>query len=70
MTQAQTQTEASLPDPSHITAAGAESAKAGAELLAISDSMSSKAAHDRELVNAWAGAIGMSGWYTWIPYKP
>mgnify|MGYP001023311330 CR=1 FL=1 len=34
MTQAQTQTEASLPDPSHITAAGAESAKAGAELLA------------------------------------
>jgi hypothetical protein len=42
----------------------------GAELLAISDSMSSKAAHDRELVDAWAGAIGMSGWYTWIPYKP
>jgi hypothetical protein len=42
----------------------------GAELLAISDSMSSKAAHDRELVDAWAGASGMSGWYTWIPYKP
>ena len=34
MTQAQTQTEASLPDPSHLTAAGAESAQAGAELLA------------------------------------
>jgi hypothetical protein len=28
------------------------------------------AAHDRELVDAWAGAIGMTGWYTWIPYKP
>ena len=34
MPQAQTQTEASLPEPSHLTAAGAESAKAGAELLA------------------------------------
>ena len=40
------------------------------ELLAISDSMTSEAAHDRELVDAWAGAIGMSGWYAWIPYKP
>lgn len=29
MTQAQTQTEASLPDPSHLTEAGADSAKAG-----------------------------------------
>jgi hypothetical protein len=42
----------------------------GGELLAISDSMASEAAHDRELVDAWAGAIGMSGWYAWIPYKP
>lgn len=33
MTQAQTDPEAILPDPSHLTAAGAESAKAGAELL-------------------------------------
>lgn len=42
----------------------------GGELLAISDSMASEAGHDRELVDAWAGAIGMSGWYAWIPYRP
>ena len=35
MTQAQTDPEASQPDPSHLTAAGADSAKAGAELLAV-----------------------------------
>ena len=42
----------------------------GAELLAISDSASPDAVHDRDLVDAWAAAIGMTGWYAWIPYKP
>ena len=42
----------------------------GAELLAISDSISPDAVHDRDLVDAWAAAIGMTGWYAWIPYKP
>ena len=42
----------------------------GAELLAISDSTSPDAVHDRDLVDAWAAAIGMTGWYAWIPYKP
>ena len=42
----------------------------GAELLAILDKLPSEAAHDRELVDAWAAAIGMTGWYAWIPYKP
>ena len=42
----------------------------GAELLTISDSMSSDAVHDRDLVDAWAAAIGMAGWYAWVPYKP
>ena len=42
----------------------------GAELLAILDKVPPGAAHDRELVDAWAAAIGMSGWYAWIPYKP
>ena len=42
----------------------------GAELLAIVDRLPTDAAHDRELVDAWAAAIGMTGWYTWIPYKP
>jgi len=42
----------------------------GAELLAIVDRLPADAAHDREVVDAWAAAIGMTGWYTWIPYKP
>ena len=42
----------------------------GAELLAILDKLPPAAAHDRELVDAWAAAIGMTGWYAWIPYKP
>lgn len=43
---------------------------AGAELLAIVDRLPPGPAHDRELVDAWAGAIGMTGWYTWVPYRP
>ena len=42
----------------------------GAELLAILDKVPPGAAHDRELVDAWAATIGMTGWYAWIPYKP
>jgi hypothetical protein len=41
----------------------------GADLLSINDSMPDDAAHDCQLVDAWAQAIGMSGWYAWIPYK-
>jgi hypothetical protein len=42
----------------------------GAELLAIHDAMPPDATHDRDLVNTWAAAIGMTGWYAWTPYKP
>jgi len=42
----------------------------GAELLAIIDKLPADAAHDRELVDDWAASIGMTGWYSWIPYKP
>ena len=41
----------------------------GADLLSINDSMPNDAGHDRELVDAWAQAIGMTGWYAWTPYK-
>jgi hypothetical protein len=41
----------------------------GAELLPINDATPDDAGHDRQLVDAWAQAIGMSGWYAWIPYK-
>ena len=42
----------------------------GAELLDILGKVPPGAAHDRELVDAWAAAIGMTGWYAWIPCKP
>ncbi len=42
----------------------------GTELLAVLDKVPPVAVHDRELVDAWAAAIGMTGWYAWIPYKP
>lgn len=42
----------------------------GAELLALSDVTPPDAEHDRALVDAWAKAIGMTGWYAWTPYKP
>jgi hypothetical protein len=42
----------------------------GAELLAILDKLPVEPARDRDLVDAWAAAIGMTGWYAWIPYKP
>lgn len=41
----------------------------GKELLAISDAISTHRSHDCELVDAWADAIGMTGWYQWLPYK-
>ena len=42
----------------------------GTELLGISDAIPADPRHDRELVDAWASAIGMTGWYAWTPYKP
>ena len=42
----------------------------GVELLAINDAMQPDPQHDRELIDAWAAAIGMTGWYAWTPYKP
>lgn len=41
----------------------------GKELLRISDTVDPDCGHDRELVDAWAASIGMTGWYTWTPYK-
>lgn len=41
----------------------------GKELLRISDIVAADCRHDRELVDAWAASIGMTGWFRWIPYK-
>ncbi len=39
------------------------------ELLAVWDSVPSAPTHDRELVDRWAAAAGLAGWYSWIPYR-
>jgi hypothetical protein len=43
--------------------------KAG-ELLDIYHQTPADAAHDRTLVDGWAEALGLSGFYQWIPYQP
>lgn len=42
----------------------------GEELLSLWDDVPSDAQHDRELVDRWAEAEGLAGWYNWIPYRP
>jgi hypothetical protein len=42
----------------------------GEELLAVWDNLPPGPKNDRELVDAWASASGMSGWFRWTPYKP
>ena len=41
----------------------------GRELLRLWDSTPTDATRDCELVDRWAAAAGMSGWYHWIPYR-
>lgn len=42
----------------------------GLELLEIWDTLPIDAGHDCELVDRWASACCMNGWYDWIPYQP
>lgn len=42
----------------------------GQELLSLWDTVPTDAQHDRELVDAWAAASGMTNWFSWIPYRP
>jgi hypothetical protein len=42
----------------------------GARLLALLDEVPPEPAHDRELIDRWAAALGMRGWYRWTPYRP
>jgi hypothetical protein len=43
--------------------------KPGARLLSIFDEISDEPTADRELVDAWAGELGLSNWYEWVPYS-
>lgn len=42
----------------------------GSELLRIWDETPTDATSDCDLVNRWASASGMTGWFDWIPYCP
>ena len=44
-------------------------ARAGERLLGIWDNTPSTADADVALVDAWASALGLTGWYTWEPYQ-
>lgn len=39
------------------------------ELLAVWDDVPTEPTNDRALVDRWAAADGMAGWYTWTPYR-
>jgi hypothetical protein len=42
----------------------------GQRLLDLFDSVPSAPTHDRDLVDQWGYALGMEGWYKWVPYQP
>jgi len=42
---------------------------AGKQLLKILERIPNDAAHDYELVDAWANVLGMRDWYTWVKYE-
>jgi hypothetical protein len=42
----------------------------GQHLLAILDEVPPEPVHDRQLIDRWADALGMRGWYRWAPYRP
>jgi hypothetical protein len=42
----------------------------GEQLLSLLDGVPSGPQYDCELVDRWAAAAGLAGWYNWIPYVP
>jgi hypothetical protein len=42
---------------------------AGNELLKIFERVPDDAAHDYELVDAWAESLGIRGWFVWVKYE-
>jgi hypothetical protein len=44
--------------------------KGGTQLLTIWRDLPDDPAHDVELVDRWADALGLGSWYTWAPYEP
>lgn len=44
--------------------------QAGGELLDIWQQTPASPDHDCNLIDAWAQALGLAGWYQWTPYQP
>lgn len=44
--------------------------RGGRKLLDIWKDLPPGPAFDQELIDAWAAALELQGWYTWIPYQP
>ena len=42
----------------------------GKTLLNLFDAIPDDPPHDRQLVDAWAERLGMTGWYEWVHYQP
>lgn len=42
----------------------------GRELLRLYDDTPNDPMQDRTLIDAWAGHVGLAGWYRWTPYQP
>jgi hypothetical protein len=42
--------------------------KAEEELLTLLDEVSDAPSADRDLVDAWASRLSLTGWYEWVPY--
>jgi hypothetical protein len=40
----------------------------GSRLLDLFDGMATEASADRQLVDAWGQDLGLSDWYTWVPF--
>jgi len=41
----------------------------GERLFDLLEQHADEPVHDRELIDAWGRALGMSGWYRWKPYR-
>lgn len=44
--------------------------KPGRNLLETLETIPSGPSHDVELVDAWAGCLGLTGWYQWVDAQP
>jgi hypothetical protein len=44
--------------------------KQGQKLMEIFEQIPDRPRHDQELIDAWGENLGISDWFTWVPYQP